>query len=415
MMDDIGPAGVPEVVRRYVRSLARYERLLDISRLLSATLNLDTLLEQIVRAAADLTGTEAASILLTARMGTLRFEASVDPDGVVFDPIEVAMDESIAGWVVTHGEPLLIADVRQEPRWQTLAAEHPRVRVHNMLAVPMRTQDKIIGCLEAVNKEANQAFTDEDVNTLTTLAAQAAIAVENVRLFEQSDLISEFVHELRTPLAAIKAIMGIIQRPDVEGSQRARMVELIQDETARLTRMTNEFLNLARLESGRTRLRRLPVDITMVLEDAADTAEQQATEQGIHLLREFEPVLPPVVVLGDDEGLKQVVLNLLTNAIKYNSPEGSVWLRRIVSDRAVRIEVEDNGRGIDPADQDHIFDKFYRVQEVEEHAQGTGLGLAIARRIVEGHGGSIGVESAPGSGTTFWFSLPLARRGAPQG
>lgn len=407
-MDDIGPAGVPEVVRRYVRSLARYERLLDISRLLSATLNLDTLLEQIVRAAADLTGTEAASILLTARMGTLRFEASVDPDGVLFDPVEVAMDESIAGWVVTHGEPLLIADVRQEPRWQTLAAEHPRVRVQNMLAVPMRTQDKIIGCLEAVNKQADQAFTDEDVNTLTTLAAQAAIAVENVRLFEQSDLISEFVHELRTPLAAIKAIMGIVERPDVEGEQRGRMVNLIQEETARLTRMTNEFLSLARLESGRTRLRRLPVDVTELLDDAADTAEQQAVEEGIHLLREYEPVLPPVIVLGDDERLKQVVLNLLTNAIKYNSPAGDVRLRRAVGDGMVRVEVEDTGPGIHPADLKHIFDKFYRVPETEAYTQGTGLGLAISRRIVEGHGGSIGVESTPGSGTTFWFSLPLA-------
>ncbi|HPV07349.1 MAG TPA: GAF domain-containing sensor histidine kinase [Aggregatilineales bacterium] len=401
------------IIRRYVRTLALYERLMEISRTLNSTLNINTLLEQIVRAATDLIETEAASILLLNRSGTLHFEASIDPEGLSLESVEVPLDNSLAGWVVTHGEPLLIADVRQEPRWSSQIDDTTTFRTRNLLAVPMRVQRRIVGCLEAVNKRDDRAFTDEDVNTLTTLAAQAAVAVENARLFEQSDLISEMVHEIRTPLAAIRATMHIIDRPELSEEKRRKLLETVQQETSRLTNLTTEFLDFARLESGRTRLQRRPVDIIRLIWDAAETMRQQADARNITLDTELPTPDGRFHVVGDAEKIRQVVLNLLSNAIKYTRPGGHVWLRGGLDGNFFRVEVEDTGIGISERHLPHVFDKFFRVDDDTSDRHGSGLGLAIARRIVEGHGGTIGVRSEQGKGSVFWFMLPLPSSAPP--
>ncbi len=406
-VDASHPEGDLEIAHRYARTLARYERLIEISRTLSSTLDLDSLLEHIVASAVDLTDTEAASILLMSRAGTLRFEAAIDPRGLSLDSIEVPLEGSIAGWVVTHSEPLVIADVRQEPRWSSNVDEETEFQTRNMLAVPMRTHNKTIGCLEALNKRGDQIFTDEDVNMLTTLAAQAAVAIENARLFEQSDLIAEMVHELRTPLAAIKATTHIILRPELSDEKRKQLVDTIAQETTRLTRMTTEFLDLARLESGRTRLQRKPVNIPAMLGAAIQTVSHQAHDRHLTLQLIVDPPQGMSSIVGDEEKLTQVVLNLLTNAVKYNKEGGNVWVRAIQQDRFIRVEVEDTGHGISQENLEHMFEKFYRVSDTEGYTQGTGLGLAIAKRIVEGHGGEIGVQSELGAGTLFWFTLPV--------
>lgn len=394
-------------LRRYVRALARYERLLEISRTLISTLDINALLEQIVVAATELTDTVASSILLVdKRTGVLRFEAAVDTTGISLESIAVPIESSIAGWVVTHGEPLVIADVANEPRWSSKVDEESEFQTRNMLAVPMRTHNTVIGCLEALNKLDDQPFTDEDVNTLTTLAAQAAIAIENARLFQQSDLISEMVHELRTPLAAITATTHVLLRPEVGDEHRNEMVSTIREETQRLTRMTTEFLDLARLESGRSRIARDPVDMADVLRETVETVTPQADTRKIDLTLEITPPeLPPIK--GDEEKLKQVLLNLLTNAIKYNHEGGRVEVHATRDDNCIAVSVSDTGFGISEENLPHIFEKFYRVADHEGFTQGTGLGLAVAKRIVEGHGGQISVESKVGEGTTFRFTIPL--------
>jgi len=396
-----------DVSRRYIRTLARYERLLEISRAMNSTLDIDFLLEQIVTAAAELTQTEAASILLLdKRNGTLRFEASIDVTGVSLSSIDVPLDNSIAGWVVRHGEPLLIGDVMAEPLHFSKVDEESAFQTRNLLAVPMRAHNKVVGCLEALNKMRDLAFSDEDVNTLTTLAAQAAVAIENARLFQQSDLISEMVHELRTPLAAINATTHIVLRPEISEVKRKQLVDTITQETKRLTRMTTDFLDLARLESGRTRLTHEPIDIGPILVSAADTVSHQGKERQITIAVEITPPQLPKIV-GDGEKLKQVILNLLTNAVKYNRDGGTVTLRAAQQGNLIEITVQDSGMGISEQNLPHLFEKFFRVADSEGYTQGTGLGLAIAKRIIEGHGGAIRVESELGVGTSFIFTVPI--------
>jgi signal transduction histidine kinase len=401
--------GAPKALRSYVRLLARYERLMEINRILSSMLHIDALLEQIVRAASDLTESEAASILLVdKRSDSLRFEAAIDCTGFSLASIEVPREGSIAGWIVTHGEPLLIADVTIEPRWASQVDEASGFVTRNLLGVPMRVHDKIIGALEAVNKVDDQAYTDEDVNTLTTLAAQAAVAIENARLFEQSDLIAEMVHELRTPLAAISATTHILVHPELPKERHDELIETIEQEARRLTRMTSEFLNLARLESGRSHIARVPVDMLNLVRECVQTVAPQANDRHIQLSMNIG-LAPTLIILGDREKLKQVLLNLLTNAIKYNREEGEVIIAVTTEDtgKAIRVSVQDTGCGISEENLPHIFEKFYRVADTEGYTQGTGLGLAIAKRIVEAHGGTISVESGRGVGSTFRFTLPI--------
>jgi signal transduction histidine kinase len=397
-------------IQQYEAMFARYERLIEISRTLNSTLKLDLLLEQIVEAASELTDTEAASIMLMSHNDTLVFEAARDPvSGLKLASIEVPLEGSIAGWVVTNGEPLIIPDVTVEPRWARHIDEETEFETRNMLAVPMQTHDKTIGCLEALNKQGDGVFTGDDVTTLTTLATQAAVAIQNARLFEQSDLISEMVHELRTPLAAIKAITNLIVRPEIGEDKRAAMVETIRQETNRLTRMTTDFLDLARMESGRTRMAAEDIHLPDLLDNCQRTVLNQATDRNIKL----EIVLDPddrdsfPHLTGDPAKIQQVILNLMTNAIKYNQDNGQVWLRALVQGDRVRFEVEDTGMGISEDNLEHMFEKFYRVTDAEGFTQGTGLGLAITKKIIEAHGGEIGVQSEMGQGTMFWFTLPL--------
>ncbi|MGF1505902.1 MAG: GAF domain-containing sensor histidine kinase [Chloroflexi bacterium] len=395
------------LIQRYARALFRYERLMEISRKLSSTLDLSVLLEQIVFAAADLTNSEASSILLVdRRTGTLHFEAAMDPTGYTVYGIEVPLEGSIAGWVVTNNQPLVLDDAANDPRFYKGVDEQTQITTRELIAVPMSTRDRVIGCMEALNKAGGAHYTDEDLSTLHTLAAQAAIAIENARLFAQSDLIAEMVHELRTPLAAIKATTHILRRPEISEQKRDEMFDTVANETDRLARLTTEFLDLARLESGRARLNREDLPVAAMLREAMSTVEPQAEDANITLIEEFDADQLPII-RGDREKLKQVLLNLLTNAIKYNRPEGSVTVRARPIERGVEIAVADTGLGIAERDLPHIFDKFYRVADSEGYSQGTGLGLPVAKRVVEFHGGEIDVESEAGVGTTFRFTLPL--------
>jgi signal transduction histidine kinase len=396
-------------IRNYLQLLARYERLMEISRQLNSTLDLGTLLNRIIKAAVELTDTESASIMLIdPRTGELRFEAALKMSPGAMEALVVPMEGSLAGWVVTHGEPVLVEDTHNEPRWFKNVDDTTGSSTRNLLGVPMIAHSKTIGVVEALNKRNNAPWTEDDVNTLTTLAAQAAIAIENARLFQQSDFISEMVHELRTPLAALKASASLLMRPDLPEHRRKQIVQTMESETDRLTRMTTDFLDLARLESGRTRLETSVFNLNELLLESVDVVRNQAADRHVTISITCDPTLQ----LEADRGkIKQVLLNLLTNGIKYNKEQGAIFITVTPpngQDGMVRVEVRDTGRGISPENQKHMFEKFYRVADTAGYTQGTGLGLVIAKRIVEAHGGEMGMESELGVGTAFHFTVPAA-------
>jgi signal transduction histidine kinase len=395
-------------IRNYPRIYQRYERLLETSSDLASTLDLDSLLGRIVHVAAELTEAEAASLLLyDAETQHLYFEAATagidEPMGKT--PIPVA--NSIAGWIFTEGKPILVDDVLRDPRFFREVDVLTRFQTRNVLGAPLRTKDKTIGVIEVVNKRQGM-FDEDDVRLLQTLAAQAAVAIENSRLFQQSDLIAEMVHELRTPLASLTAAAYLLKRPDLPEDQRSKMGATVQAEVRRLNEMATDFLDLSRLESGRVRMTREPVHLGGLINECLEIIRPLAEAEQIRLEDNTDRDVPPVH--GDRNRLKQVVLNLLTNAMKFNHRGGVVAVGLCRKGDTVELSVRDSGRGIPPESVSHIFERFYRVPEQESTTPGTGLGLTIAERIVKSHGGQVALSSEVGVGSTFTVSLPAGGR-----
>ncbi len=410
------PADDKTTLENYRRLLARYERLMEVIRQLNSTLDLGTLLNRIIGAAADLTDAEEASILLLDPLtGELRFEATTNMSGSAMEAIPVPLEGSLAGWVATHGQPGRVEDAHSDERWYGKVDKTMQFITRNLLAVPMKVHNQVIGVVEAINKRDDTRWSEDDVNTLTALADQAAIAIQNARLFQQSDFVAEMVHELRTPLAALKASTALLLRPTLSDELRQEIVRTMHGETERLTRMANDFLDLARLESGRARLETHIFDVRELIEECVSIVRHQAEERSIDVRLEGDALKAE----ADREKIKQVILNLLTNAIKYNREGGTIVCHLSQADAGRRrdpefliVGVRDSGYGISSEDQQHVFDKFFRIAGTSDKTLGTGLGLSIARRIIEAHGCMLDLESEPGVGTTFYFTLPLATGGA---
>lgn len=387
--------------------LENYRRIIEISRQLNSTLEHRSLLQQIISAVTEILNTEAASIMLIdPSTGELRFEIASNINPNAMETLVIPMEGSIAGWIATHGEPRVIENVDDEPDHFQAVDHAIEFKTRNILGVPLRSHKKVIGVLQALNKRGGKKFTEADINTLTIFASQAGIAIENARLFRQSDFIAEMVHELRTPLAGLKASTTLLARPTLPEEKRSDIINLIQSETDRLIRLTTEFLDLARLESGRTRLENTKFDLGKFIEESIEVLLPQAQEKGVNVKIEGATL----VISGDRGKLKQVLLNLLTNSIKYNRPNGQIYVRWdiITEDQKVQISVRDTGYGISRENQKQMFQKFFRVADTAGFTQGTGLGLVITKHIVEAHGGQIWLESEEGEGTTFFFTIPLS-------
>jgi signal transduction histidine kinase len=394
------------------RTLDGYLRLIEISRDLASTLDLDTLLSDIVHAAADITSAEAASILLyddTARQ--LYFQIATNIDEPTMRGLIVPLDNSIAGWIVTNRQPVRIDDAHKDERFFGDIDQTIDYSTKSLLGIPLITKNKVVGVLEVVNKKRGK-FTDADESMLTVLGAQAAVAIENARLFQQSDLIAEFVHELRTPLASLSTATYLLLRPEMSREQSDQIVNNIHNETLRLNSLASSFLDLARLESGRVQFRKTRFSVADLIYECRDVMMSKAQETNVQIRVDVPPDMP--IMEADRDKIKQILLNLTSNAIKYNRPNGSVIITGSFTDAELTINIQDTGLGIPDDSIPHLFEKFYRVREHEGKASGTGLGLSICKQIIQGHNGRIEVKSKMGVGTSFSVHLPRILRTMPR-
>ena len=243
-------------------------------------------------------------------------------------------------------------------------------------------------------------------------AATAELRAANERLREldrlKDDFISTVTHELRTPLTSIRALSEILhQDPRIRLDKRREFLGIIVKESERLTRLINQVLDLAKLESGRAEWASTEVDLRGVIDDAAATTRQLMQDRGVTFASAIPEAVP--LILADRDRLLQVMLNLLSNAVKFCEPsQGRIDVRLTVGEAQLQVDVQDNGPGIALADQDTIFEKFRQgsADTLTAKPAGTGLGLPISRQIVEHFGGRLWVTSTPGQGATFSFTLP---------
>src|SRR5512146_932330 len=394
------------------QTLDSYLRVIEISRDLASTLDLNMLLDDIVRASADITHAEAASILLyddTSRQ--LYFQVSTNIDEATMRGLVVPLENSLAGWIVTNRKSVRIDDAHKDLRFFGDVEQTVGYATKSMLGIPLITKNKVVGVLEVLNKKRGR-FTDPDESMLTVLGAQAAVAIENARLFQQSDLIAEFVHELRTPLASLSTATYLLLRPEMSREQRDQIVNNIHNETLRLNSLASSFLDLARLESGRVQFHKTRFSVADLLYECRDVMLSKAQETNIQIRVDVPNDMP--LMEADRDKMKQVVLNLWSNAIKYNRPNGYVTISGGFDAANISISVQDTGVGIPEESIPHLFEKFYRVRDHEGAASGTGLGLSISKQIIQGHNGRIEVKSKMGVGTSFTLYVPRSTRTIPR-
>lgn len=225
---------------------------------------------------------------------------------------------------------------------------------------------------------------------------------------EQRRFIADASHELRTPLAVLRGETEVALQQERAVSEYKQSLALIKDEAERLSRIVEDLFLLARQPVDAPSLTREPVRLDQLVTDCARAASVLAGQKGVGLKLNENPAA--ITVMGDDEMLKRMLLNLLDNAVKYTPEGGAISLDLGSANGDAWIVVTDTGVGIAAADQPRIFDRFYRVDKARSRALGgAGLGLSIARWIVEGHGGTLSVESTPGKGSAFTVELPLKR------
>ena len=257
------------------------------------------------------------------------------------------------------------------------------------------------------------AVTATPVKALEPAANGAVIVLHDItelRRLERvrQDFVANVSHEFKTPLTAIQGFAETLLGGALEDEKNnRRFLEIIRDHAARLGRLTDDLLKLARIEAGKLEVQYQPVSVAELVEGCAATTLFKASQRNIALNLSYPPELP--AVRGDAGLLREVLQNLLDNAVQYTSPGGRVDLSAVSRDHEAVITVADTGIGIPLADQERIFERFYRVDAARSReVGGTGLGLSIAKHIVEAHGGRLWVESTVGAGSQFHFSIPLA-------
>jgi two-component system phosphate regulon sensor histidine kinase PhoR len=251
---------------------------------------------------------------------------------------------------------------------------------------------------------------DEEVSGVVAVLHDVTREKEIAQM--KTDFVSDVSHELKTPLASIKAYVEMLRDGEAKDARtQQEFYEIIAAEVDRLHHLIENILDISRIESGMVKMTREPVHLTEVVRHALDVAAPQAKAKGICLVERFAPVHHPVE--ADRDMIYRAALNLLSNAIKY-TPEGGMITVSVSADerRGVAVcEVADTGAGIPAADLPHVFDKFYRVKANSKLAKGTGLGLTLVKHIIEtAHEGKVSVMSETGKGSTFSFELPLLKR-----
>jgi two-component system, NtrC family, sensor kinase len=408
------------------RSVDQLTALGEVGRAVSSTLDLETVLTTIVSRAVQLLGPVAGAIYEYdegAEEFHLRATENFEAEYVeLLRAMPIRKGEGALGRVALTQQPVQIPDFTQEGTYQSRFRDAlTRLGYRALLAVPLLREDHIIGGL-VINGKTPGEFPSEVIDLLKTFASQSALAIQNARLFHEiadksrqleaasqhkSEFLANMSHELRTPLNAIIGFSEVLV-DRMFGELNEKQDEYLKDIYAsgqHLLSLINDILDLSKIEAGRMELEVTDFDLPGAIGNALTLVRERASRRGITLGHAVDERLGQI--RGDERKVKQVLLNLLSNALKFTPEGGRIDVSARVHDGVAEVSVADTGVGIAPEDQEAVFEEFRQVGTADKKVEGTGLGLALARKCIELHGGRIWVESEVGKGSTFTFTLPV--------
>jgi signal transduction histidine kinase len=396
------------------------ERLLEISRTLSGSLDLEPFLHSVISTAAELTGCELASILELEEGGEqLHYLALPGFHRDTLKTVRVPLQASVAGWVFQNGKPAVVPDVLVEPRHFKGADQAVSFVTRSLMAVPIIYHGETLGVLEVVNKTEHAHYTEEDLTIVETLASQVGIAIQNARLVNKvqhssdqmaqldrmkSGFIAIASHELRTPLGLVLGHATFLR--EVIQPEYRQQLDIIVYNAMRLKEIIDDIANMDNVQRGVASVRARSISIKRLIEEVMDSFQQEAQEKHLTLRSNTGP--EDLLVEGDLSKINIALSNMVKNAITFTNPGGHIFINAESIPGYVKVSVIDDGIGIPPKDLPHIFERFYQVEShlTRKHG-GMGLGLSVSKVMVEMHGGRIWAESVEGKGSNFTFLLPI--------
>ena len=395
-------------------------RLLEVSRSLSTMVDIETYLRSILSAAAELTGSETASLMeYDETTQELRFKYVPWFHRETVSSEKIPLDKSAAGWVFLNVKPVIIDDVKKDDRHYGKIDELSGFVTRSILGVPLLLHGRPVGVFEVFNK-AGGNFTGEDTRILESLASLATTAMQNDLLEgnaitaqnetrELDRLKSEFIaitsHELRTPLGLILGHATFLR--ELAGDEYGEQVDAIIRNATRLKEIIESLSSVDNYETGAASLRQRKVSMTRIIEDVTSSFHDMAFENGVSLTTETKTG-DDMFIDADASKTAIVLSNLIKNAITFTQRGGRVVIRGEKQPDHIKVTVEDNGMGIPAKDLPYVFDRFYQVEShLTRRHGGMGLGLSVAKVMIEMHGGRIWAESTEGAGSTFTFLLPV--------
>jgi signal transduction histidine kinase len=397
-------------------------RLAEISTVINSTLQLEPLLAMIMDTAAQIVDAEAASVLLWDHKNQeLRFTATTTEVGQGLIGMLVPLEGSIAGAVMLENCIVSVDNAVSDPRHYSKADKESGFHTRSVLGVPMRSKNRVIGVLEAVNKRQGP-WLEDDSRYLSILAAQAAVAIEGAQLVSQlqaaneelsqldklkSDFIAIASHELRTPLGVILGYASFLQE-DNDPNVRSQATEMVSA-ALHLRRIIEDLTNLRYMEEKSSDLHREPVPLGDLLREVTQEIRPLAEAKG-HQLLMTSPV-PDIDIYVDRIRMEMVLSNVLNNAVRFTPQQGRIHVETEVrKPREAWVTITDNGIGLREEHLERIFERFYQVEDHMTRSNGgLGIGLSIARALVEAHGGRIWASSSGLSqGATFTIAIPLS-------
>lgn len=399
------------------RERERLVTLFEVSQLVNSTLQLEDLLEIVMDRAIAVTSAERGFLMLRDEVsGQLHFAVARNMRQQDIEESAFQVSRSIVNRVAETAEPILTDNASQDPRFADSVSIATYV-LRSILCVPLQVKNRTIGVLYVDNRVRIGHFTPEDLSLLTAFANQAAVAIENARLFEhvcvldrlKGDFLESVSHELRSPLTSLT--LGLeLARASVQGSdadlletavESARRLSDIVERLTRFSEIEREGAAWISAEGGQT------IPLRELLGEALEPHRAEAEKKGLmmNLVIEGEIVSLPV-----PRGLLRALQELLANAVSYTE-KGVIFVTARRADRELLLSVADTGIGVPSDEMPYIFDKLFRGRKVRALArtQGLGLGLAVARWVVETLGGRIWAESIENKGSVFTIALPLVK------